>query len=73
MIELNQCGIVRNAIKGGMWHFIGSIDAIPKDHDLMLAVMDRDALHAFEFRCRCGEGCWINVEAGLLIELIPTN
>ena len=25
--------------KRGMWHFIGSIDAIPKDRDLFLAVV----------------------------------
>ena len=32
-----------------------------------------DGLHALEFRCRCSEGCWINVETGLLIDVIPTH
>jgi hypothetical protein len=54
-----------------MWHFISSIDAIPKDRDLILAVVDSDGLHALKFRCRCGEGCWINVETGLLIDVSP--
>jgi hypothetical protein len=56
-----------------MWHFISSIDVIPKDRDLILAVVDSDGLHALEFRCCCGEGCWINVEGGLLIDVIPTH
>jgi hypothetical protein len=38
-----------------MWHFIDSIEAIPKDRDLILAVLDHDGLHALEFPCRLGE------------------
>ncbi len=39
----------------------------------MLAVVDHDGLHALVFPCRCGEGCWINVKTGLLIDVIPTH
>ena len=56
-----------------MWRFISSIDAIPKDRDLMLAVVDHDGLHALVFPCRCGEGCWIDIRTGSVIEVIPTH
>ena len=34
--------------KDRMWRFIGSFDAIPKDCDLMLAVIDHDGQHVIE-------------------------
>ena len=39
----------------------------------ILAVVDSDDSHPLKFRCRCGEGCCINVETGLLLEVIPTH
>ena len=57
-----------------MWHFIISVDVIPKDRDLLLAVMDRDGLHMLEFPCRCDEtGCWIDVRTGQAIDVQPTH
>ncbi len=56
-----------------MWHFIGSFDAVPNDCDLVVAVLDKDGLHALEFRCRHKEGCWINAKTGDLIEVHPTH
>ncbi len=39
IIALNQRGIVTSVVKDRM-HFIASIDAIPKDRDLILAVVE---------------------------------
>jgi hypothetical protein len=38
-----------------MWHFIQSFDAVPRDRNLMVAVLDADCFHALEFPCRCNE------------------
>jgi hypothetical protein len=38
-----------------MWHFIESFDAVPRDRNLMVAVLDADCFHALEFPCRCNE------------------
>ena len=40
------------ADKTGMWSFIGSIDEVPTDCDLHLAVVDEHELHALVFPCR---------------------
>ena len=56
-----------------MWHLVISFETIPQDRDLMVAVVDRDGLHALEFPCRCGEGCWIDKRTGRLIDVRPTH
>jgi hypothetical protein len=37
-----------------MWHFIFEFifETVPKDHDVRLAVLDREGFHALEFPCR---------------------
>lgn len=55
-----------------MWRLIISIEAIPQDRDLMLAVVDQDGLHALTFPCRCNEGYWIDKE-GHLVDTRPTH
>ena len=58
----------------GMWHFIISLEAIPKGRNVRLAVVDRDGFHELEFLCRCNEdGCWIDVKSGRLIDVRPTH
>ena len=48
MIALDQCGTFKNAAQGPVWRFICSFDAIPKDRDLMVTVLDYDGyLHKF--------------------------
>ena len=56
-----------------MWRLIGSFDAIPKDCDLMVAVIDHDGLHALELPCRFGDGCWIEVRTGRIVDVHPTH
>jgi hypothetical protein len=56
-----------------MWRFIGSFDAIPKDRDLMVAVIDDDGQHALRFPCRFADGCWIEVRTGRTIDVRPTH
>ena len=35
---------------------------IPKDCDLMVAVIELDGQHVLEFPCRWRDGCWIDVQ-----------
>ena len=56
-----------------MWRLIGSFDAIPKDRDLMVAVIDHYGQHALEFPCRFADGCWIEVKTGRMIDVQPTH
>ena len=56
-----------------MWRFIGSLDAIPKDCDLMVAVIDQDGQHTLEFPCRRRDGCWIELRTGRVIDVLPTH
>jgi hypothetical protein len=56
-----------------MWHFVISIEAIPKDRDLILAVADQDGLHALAFPCRYSDGFWINITTGHTVEVHPTH
>jgi hypothetical protein len=46
VIALDQCGTFKNAAQGPVWRFICSFDAIPKDRDLMVTVLDYD-VHKF--------------------------
>jgi hypothetical protein len=46
-----------------MWHLIFEI--VPKDRDVILAVLDHDNFHALEFPCRYSEdGRWIDATTG---------
>jgi hypothetical protein len=56
-----------------MWHSIDSTEAVPKDCDLVLAVPDRDGLHALEFPCRLGQCRCIDKRTGRAIEVYPTH
>jgi hypothetical protein len=56
-----------------MWCLIGSFTAIPKDCDLMLAVIDHDGRHALRFPCRFADGCWIEARTGPVIDVQPTH
>jgi hypothetical protein len=53
-----------------MWHFI--IEATPKDHPVILAVLDDDCFHALDFPCRYSEdGRWIDVTSGRSVDVRP--
>ena len=55
-----------------MWHFI--IEATPKDHPVILAVLDDDCFHALDFPCRYSEdGRWIDVTSGRSVDVRPTH
>ena len=53
-----------------MWHFI--FEAVPKDHDVLLAVLGHEGFHALEFPCRrSNDGRWIDVATGRSIADVP--
>jgi hypothetical protein len=55
-----------------MWHFI--FETVPKDHDVLLAVLDHEGFHALEFPCRrSDDGRWIDAATGRSIEVHPTH
>jgi hypothetical protein len=55
-----------------MWHLI--FEPVPKDSDLLLAVLDGKAFHALEFPCRRGDdGCWVEARTGRSIDVRPTH
>jgi hypothetical protein len=56
-----------------MWHLITTLEAIPTDRSLLLAVVDQDGLHALAFPCRCSDGCWIDIRTGRLVDVRPTH
>ena len=68
-VELSSC-----AINFQMWRLIVSLEDIPTDRDLHLAVMDHDGLHALVFPCRCaGEFSWIDATTRRPVEVHPTH
>ena len=56
-----------------MWFFIGSIDEVPTDCDLHLAVADKHELHALVFPCRRLGNSWIDAKTRRPIEIRPTT
>jgi hypothetical protein len=56
-----------------MWHFI--FETVPKDRDVLLAVLDHEGFHALEFPCRrrSDDGRWIDAKTGHLIDVHPTH
>ena len=53
-----------------MWQ---PISTAPYEHDLELAVMDKDEPHALVFPCRRVAGGWINAELRKWIDVRPTH
>ena len=45
-----------------MWHFIVSIDSVPTDRQVHLAVIDNDGIHTLDFPCCWNGYCWIRAE-----------
>ena len=55
-----------------MWNFI--FETVPKDRDVLLAVLDHEGFHALEFPCRRrDDGQWIDITTGRSIEVRPTH
>ncbi len=55
-----------------MWHCIS--DQVPKDRDLLVAVLDGDAFHALQFPCRrTDDGRWVEARTGRSIDVRPTH
>jgi hypothetical protein len=54
-----------------MWHFI--FETIPKDREVLLAVLDHEGFHALEFPCRYSDGRWLNAGTGRAIDVNPTH
>jgi hypothetical protein len=56
-----------------MWHHIGSIEKVPSDRDLRLAVMNSDAMHELVFPCRRRGDSWVDVKTQRIVEVSPTH
>jgi hypothetical protein len=56
-----------------MWYFIRSIDEVPTDCDLHLAVVDEYELHALVFPCCRLGNSWIDAKTRQPIEIRPTH
>jgi hypothetical protein len=55
-----------------MWRFI--FDRVPKNRDVVLAVLDNDQFHALEFPCRrSDDGRWEEARTGRFIDVRPTH
>jgi len=55
-----------------MWNFI--LETVPKNRDVLLAVLDHEGFHALEFPCRRrDDGLWIDITTGRSIEVRPTH
>jgi hypothetical protein len=55
-----------------MWHKI--FDTVPKDRDVLLAVLEEDGFHALEFPCRrSDDGRWVDTHTGRSIDVRPTH
>lgn len=49
------------------------VSSAPFDHDLEVAVIDEDGVHALVFPCRRTPGGWAKKETGEHIEIHPTH
>ena len=56
-----------------MWHVVGSIDDVPADRDLCLAVIDGAGTHELAFPCRRVEGSWVDAKTGRPVDVSPTH
>ncbi len=56
-----------------MWHFIGTHDPVPKNRNLMVAVLNHDGMHGLEFPCQFRDGIWIDMTTGRTVEVNPTH
>jgi hypothetical protein len=55
-----------------MWHYIS--DTVPKDREVLLAVLDFDGFHVLDFPCRYSDDCrWINMRTGHSVDIRPTH
>ncbi len=65
-----KAGRLRRAHMTSMWQ---TIETVPTDRDLELAVIDKDGTHALVFACRHANGQWFNAETGEMIPVHPTH
>jgi hypothetical protein len=56
-----------------MWRPIVSMNSIPRDRDLALAVENYDGFAVLESPCRWADGCWIDARTGRLVDVSPTH
>jgi hypothetical protein len=56
-----------------MWYHVNSIEDIPADRDLRLAVMDGDGMHELVFPCRRLGASWVDAKTRRPVEVYPTH
>ncbi len=56
-----------------MWHLVGSIEDVPTDRDLRLAVIDGDGTHALAFPCRRHGESRVDAKTQRLVDVKPTH
>ena len=64
----------RSAILGVMWHEINSLEDVPIDRDVRLALIDANGtVHRPVFPCCRAGNSWIDAKFGRRVELNPTH
>ena len=56
-----------------MWHRIGSVEEVPADRDLRLAVMDGGTMHELTFPCRRRGESWVDANTQRSVDVRPTH
>ena len=56
-----------------MWHLVGSIEDVPADRDLRLAVMEGGAMHELAFPCRRRGESWVDAKTQRPVDVRPTH
>lgn len=55
-----------------MWHYIGTIENVPTDRDLWLAVINGD-MHELVFPCRRRGKYWVDAKTQRPVDVRPTH
>jgi hypothetical protein len=58
--------------KRTMWHYVGTVENVPTDRDLRLAVINGD-MHELVFPCRRQGNSWIHATTKRPVEVHPTH
>ncbi len=73
IVELDQGKFIASFLQARMWHRIGSIEEVPADRDVRLAVANVDGVHELVFPCRRRGKSWVDAKTRRPIEVNPTH
>jgi hypothetical protein len=74
LVDLDQSATISICQFFEMWHFMKSIEDVPENCDLRLAVIEAGGgVHPLVFPCR-REGClWVDAKTHRLVGVYPTH